>query len=133
MRDLLDKVRTKFNCDKIVYASNRKYRHQFEVPVEHAAKIEEDADFFCTTRLKHVKRFLCNELSNLTTQYNDEETLYKARISPLVRDMFERFYQNREHWLTAVKCMAELDALCSLALVSSAPDMVRPVVYGAPD
>lgn len=101
--------------------------------MEHASKIEEDSDFFITTRLKHVRRFLCNELSNLTTQYNDEETLYKARISPLIRDMFERFYQNREHWLTAVKCMAEMDALCSLALVSNAPDMVRPVVHGAPD
>jgi hypothetical protein len=45
-----------------------------------------------TTKLKNVKRFLCNELSNLTTQLNEEESIYKAKISPLIRDMFERFY-----------------------------------------
>lgn len=133
MRKLLRNVRTKFDCDKIVFASNRKYRHQLEVPISVADKLEADPDFFVTTRLKHTRRFLSAQLSNLTTQYNEEESLYKARISPLIRDMFERFYQNREHWLAAVKCMAELDALCSLALVSNAPDMVRPTVHGAPD
>jgi DNA mismatch repair ATPase MutS len=55
----------------------------------------------------------------MTTRLSNEEILYKARISPLIRDMFERFYQNREHWSSAVKCLAEVDALCSLAEASS--------------
>jgi len=81
--------------------------------------VEDDDNFFVTTRLKHSKRFLSSDLSNLTTQLVSEEVVYKARISPLIRDMFERFYQNREHWSSAVKCMAEIDALCSLAAVSA--------------
>ena len=31
----LKDIRKKFNCDKIVYACNRKYRYQLEVPMEH--------------------------------------------------------------------------------------------------
>jgi len=54
--------------------------------------------------------------------------VYKSRISPLIRDMFERFYNNREHWSSAVKCMAEIDALCALAEVSNEQNMVRPIV-----
>jgi len=45
-----------------------------------------------TARLKHVRRYLSSELTNLTTQLSNEEVVYKARISPLIRDMFERFY-----------------------------------------
>ena len=77
--------------------------------------MEDDDNYFVTVRLKHAKRFLCSELSNLTTQLAGEEIIYKARISPLIRDMFERFYQNREHWSSAVKCLAELDAYCAMA------------------
>ena len=54
--------------------------------------MEDDDNYFVTVRLKHAKRFLCSELSNLTTQLAGEEIVYKARISPLIRDMFERFY-----------------------------------------
>ena len=88
--------------------------------------MEKDENYFVTSRLKSCKRFLCPELSNLTTLLVSEEVVYKARISPLIRDMFERFYQNREHWSSAVKCMAEIDALCSLAEVSNSKGMVKP-------
>lgn len=54
--------------------------------------------------------------------------MYKARISPLIRDMFERFYHNREHWSSAVKCLAEVDALCALATVSNNANMVQPII-----
>ena len=43
--------------------------------------------------------------------------MYKPRVSPLIRDIFERFYCNREYWASAVKCMVEIDALCALASV----------------
>lgn len=132
MRDLLDDMKRKFNCDKITYASNRKYRHQLEVPLECADMVEKDDNFFVTTRLKNCRRFLCAELSNLTTQLCEEGSLYRARISPLIRDMFERFYASRSHWLAAVRCMAEIDALCALAEVSSQPNMCKALVREPP-
>jgi DNA mismatch repair ATPase MutS len=55
--------------------------------------------------------------------------MYKARVSPLIRDMFERFYQNRDHWSSAVRCMAEIDAFCALAVASSEPMMIPPRIY----
>ena len=129
IRLILENTRKKFNCDKITFASNRKYRYQFEVPHEYSKEIEEDDNYFVTVRLTHCKRFLCSELSNLTTSLVCEEVIYKARISPLIRDMFERFYQNREHWTAAVKCIGELDALCALAYTSSDSNMIRPIIH----
>lgn len=42
--------------------------------------------------------------------------------------MFLRFYNYREHWSNAISCIAELDVLCSLAIVSHGKLMSRPVV-----
>ncbi|CDW86644.1 domain iii family protein [Stylonychia lemnae] len=54
---------------------------------------------------------------------------YRQKLVPLLQDMFQRFYQYRNVWNNAVHCMAELDALCSLAVISHEPHMVRPVVH----
>lgn len=129
LNDYLNKQKKLFNCEKIQYASNRKYRYQLEIPNEWCEAIDECDEFFITARLKHVKRYLSSELTNLTTQLSTDELMYKARISPLIRDMFERFYHNREHWSSAVKCLAEVDALCALATVSNSANMVKPVIH----
>ena len=129
VQECLQEARNKFNCDKITLASNRKYRFNLEVPNEFSEKIEKDDTYFVTTRLKSCKRFLSSELSNLTTELVQEEVIYKARISPLIRDMFERFYQFRDHWTSSVRCMAELDALQALAQVSAAAGMTKPLVH----
>lgn len=129
IKEYLEDTKRKLSCDKIVFAHTRRYRYTFEVPIEYAHLMEKDDNFFVTTKLKHTRRFLTNELSNLTTQLTNEEVVYKARISPLIRDMFERFYQNRMHWSCAIKCMAEIDALISLAEVSNERNMVKPIIH----
>lgn len=67
IRESLKEMQAKFCCEKITFASNRKFRYQYEVPHEFSAAIEKDDNYFITARLKNAKRFLCNELSNLTT------------------------------------------------------------------
>lgn len=42
--------------------------------------------------------------------------------------MFTRFYAYREHWSNAVNSIAEIDALCALAVVSKESNMTKPVV-----
>ena len=39
-----------------------------------------------------------------------------------------RFYQYREHWQNVINCVAELDALCALAIYSSNPATCRPTL-----
>ena len=129
LNNYLGLQRKMFQCDKIIYASNRKYRYQLEIPNEYCEKIDECDEFFITARLKHCKRYLSSELTNLTTALSNEELMYKARVSPLIRDMFERFYHNRDHWSSAVKCLAEVDALCALAIASNGQNMVKPIVH----
>eukprot|EP00347_Sterkiella_histriomuscorum_P006721 403351687 len=54
---------------------------------------------------------------------------YRHKLVPLLQDMFQRFYQFRNVWNNAVHCMAELDALCALAMISNEKGMVRPIVH----
>lgn len=133
LNEYLQRQRKAFNTEKITFACNRKYRYQLEIPNELCEQIDECDEFFITARLKHVKRYLSSELTNLTTALSNDELMYKARISPLIRDMFERFYQNREHWSSAVKCIAEVDALCALAVVSNSANMVKPIIHPTVD
>ncbi len=43
--------------------------------------------------------------------------------------MFARFYTFRNVWNQAVACMAEIDVLCSMAMVSKEQGLCRPKVY----
>lgn len=61
------------------------------------------------------KRYVCDKLLILSKRLSETERIFKKRMVPVIRDMFVRFYSNREHWTNAVTCIAELDALCSLA------------------
>jgi DNA mismatch repair ATPase MutS len=61
------------------------------------------------------KRYVCDHLLTLGKRLHEMERLFKKRMVPVIRDMFVRFYSYREHWSNAVNCIAELDALCSLA------------------
>jgi len=59
-------------------------------------------------------------------------SLHNSRIAIAQKDtmrrIFERFDDARSIWSTAVSCMSLLDALQSLAVVSSSPGYVWPVV-----
>jgi len=61
------------------------------------------------------KRYVCDKLMILSKRLSEVERIFKKRMVPVIRDMFVRFYSNREHWTNAVACIAELDSLCSLA------------------
>ena len=72
------------------------------------------------------KRFVSDSLLVLSRDLEELELKFKQRMVPVIRDMFMRFYSYREHWGNVVQCVAELDALCALALYSSRPGMCRP-------
>jgi DNA mismatch repair ATPase MutS len=72
------------------------------------------------------KRYVCDHLLTLGKRLYEMERLFKKRMVPVIRDMFVRFYSYREHWSNAVNCIAELDALCSLATYAKQEGMSKP-------
>jgi DNA mismatch repair ATPase MutS len=52
-------------------------------------------------------------------ELEDCEEILKEAISPFVRALFQRFYENRRMWQPVITNLAELDCLTSLATVSS--------------
>ena len=52
-------------------------------------------------------------------------------MRPMLNQLFNTFYGYREHWSNALNCVAELDALVSLAQFSDQPGFVRPSVVNS--
>lgn len=52
----------------------------------------------------------------------EEEEKFKDALIPFLRNMFKKFYENRDTFTRAIICVAELDCLCALANISAKDD-----------
>ena len=66
-----------------------------------------------------MQRFHTEALKSLIEELEDCEEILKEAISPFVRALFQRFYENRRLWQPVVTNLAELDCLQALATASS--------------
>jgi len=132
LQDLLKELRTATGCNGLVFAHNRKYRYQIDVPsgaVHHfnAAELLGESWVSVGKLTAGRKRYVSDKLLQLSRELDEAERKFKLKMVPVIRDMFMRFYSYREHWQAVVNCVAELDALCALALYSSKAGMCRPI------
>ena len=67
----------------------------------------------------------------MINELEEAEDKFKDALIPFLRNMFSKFYENKEILTRAVQCAAELDCLCALAVISSNTEygpMSRPVI-----
>ena len=86
-------------------------------------------DFINTSNAKGRKRYQTDDLRDLIEELEEAEVQFKDALVPFLRTMFKKFYDNREIFTRAVQCVAELDCLCALSIISSFEDfgpMCRP-------
>ncbi|TNV72730.1 hypothetical protein FGO68_gene13867 [Halteria grandinella] len=132
LKDYLSDLRKSSNCPRVQYSHNHRFKYQLDVPHENAPYFYQNR-YKCTSKLKNGLRFFCPKLSQISNELQAYELEYRERLVPLLQDMFYRFYQYRNVWNNAVACMAELDVMCSMAMVSREGGMVRPRVQGKCD
>ncbi|KAG5287761.1 DNA mismatch repair protein msh6 [Histoplasma capsulatum G186AR] len=114
---LLKEVRKKLGSNAIVYRDNGKEIYQLEVPIK-IKNVPKDWDQMSAT--KQAKRFYFPELRSLIRQLQEAQETHSQIVKEVASRFYARFDENYSTWLAAVRTIAQLDCLISLAKASSA-------------
>ncbi|CAI5712053.1 unnamed protein product [Hyaloperonospora brassicae] len=131
LAEYLSEQRTALRCRDISYWGKKKEdRYQLEVP-ESALK-QQPKEYELKSRKKGYKRFhtrtICDLLKRLATAEAQKEDALKDQT----RRIFHKFDEDYKYWMKAVQCLAVLDCLVSLGLLSSQSEgYTKPEVLAA--
>ena len=113
---LLRKWRKELGSSAICYRDNGKEIFQLEVPVK-VSKVPKHWDQMSAT--KQVKRYYFPELKGLVRKLQEAQETHSQIVKEVAGRFYARFDENYEIWLAAVKIIAQLDCLISLAKAST--------------
>ncbi|KAL9001712.1 MAG: hypothetical protein Q9188_005324 [Gyalolechia gomerana] len=113
---VLQKTRKDLGCSAIEYRDNGKEIYQLEVPVK-VKSIPKGWDQMSATQ--KVKRYYSPELRNLVRQLQEAQETHGQIVKEVAGRFFARFDEDYATWLAAVRIIAQLDCLISLAKASS--------------
>ncbi|GAX75912.1 hypothetical protein CEUSTIGMA_g3355.t1 [Chlamydomonas eustigma] len=110
----------------VSYISVLKDSHVLEVP----DTVTVPKDFDLVSQKKGFKRYMSPALRSLVTQLDDAKECKEAALSGILHGLISKFTSEGALWSWAVNCVAELDALMSLAAhaMGSETTMCRPVL-----
>ena len=114
---LLKKTRRDLGSNAIVFRDNGKEIYQLEVPMS-VKRIPKDWSQMSAT--KQVKRYYNPELRKLIRDLQEAQELHGQIAKDVAGRFFARFDEEYQTWLAAVRIIAQLDCLMSLAKASSA-------------
>jgi DNA mismatch repair protein MSH6 len=116
LNDLLKKWRKELGSSAICFRDNGKEIFQLEVPVK-VSKVPKSWDQMSAT--KQVKRYYFPELRALIRKLQEAQEVHSQIVKEVAGRFYARFDENYEIWLAAVKIIAQLDCLISLAKAST--------------
>lgn len=117
LEKLLKKYRRELGSNSIVYRDNGKEIYQLEVPIK-VKGVPKSWDQMSATQ--KVKRFYSPELRNLVRQLQEAQETHGQIVKEVAARFYARFDEDYPIWLAAVKIIAQLDCLISLAKASNA-------------
>lgn len=103
------------NASKIIYKNIGKEVYQLEVPV--AIKVPKDWQMMSSAQ--GFKRYYFPELKSLIRQLQEAQETHGQIVKQVASRFYARFDQDYNIWLQAVKVIAQLDCLISLAAASA--------------
>ncbi|KAK5024112.1 DNA mismatch repair protein msh6 [Exophiala sideris] len=113
---LLRQWRKELGSSAICYRDNGKEIMQLEVPMK-VKGIPKDWDQVSATQA--VKRWYFPELRALVRRLQEAQETHSQIVNQVARRFFARFDENYDVWLAAVRIIAQLDCLISLAKAST--------------
>ncbi|MCJ1319232.1 DNA mismatch repair protein msh6 [Xylographa vitiligo] len=116
LESLLKETRRSLGSTAICYRDNGKEIFQLEVPIK-VKGIPKDWDQMSAT--KQVKRYYSPELRDLVRQLQEARETHGQIVKEVAGRFYARFDQDYVTWLAAVKIIAQLDCLISLAKASA--------------
>lgn len=115
LNDLLAQWQKKLGSKAICYRDNGKEIFQLEVPVK-VKNIPKGWDQMSAT--KQVKRYYFSELRSLVRKLQEAQETHSQIVKEVASRFYKRFDEDYDIWLAAVKLVAQLDCLISLAKAS---------------
>jgi len=121
IREELDQLlrtwRKELGSSAVCFRDNGKEIMQLEVPVKVAKKVPSDWNQMSATQA--VKRYYFPELRALVRRLQEAQETHSQIVKEVAGRFYARFDENYEIWLAAVKLVAQLDCLISLAKASA--------------
>ena len=114
--NLLKKTRKELGSSSIVFRDNGKEIYQLEVPVK-VKGVPKRWDQMSATQT--VKRYYNDELRALIRNLQEAQETHGQIVKDVSSRFFARFDQHYSTWLAAIRIIAHLDCLISLAKASS--------------
>ena len=114
---LLKRTRKELGSTSIVFRDNGKEIYQLEVPVK-VKNIPKNWDQMSATQ--QVKRYYNKELRSLVKDFQEAQEKHAQIVKEVSGRFFARFDEHYSVWLAAVRTIAHLDCLISLAKASTA-------------
>lgn len=115
--NLLKKARRDLGSSAICYRDNGKEIYQLEVPIK-VKNIPKDWNQMSAT--KQVKRYYFPELRSLIRKLQETQETHSQIVKEVAGRFHARFDEHYGTWLAAIRIIAQLDCLISLAKASSA-------------
>lgn len=113
---LLRKTRKNLGSTAVVFRDNGKEIYQLEVPIK-VKGVPKHWDQMSATQ--KVKRYYSPELRGLVRQLQEAQETHSQIVKEVAGRFFARFDEHYAVWLAAVRIIAQLDCLISLAKASA--------------
>lgn len=118
LQRLLNKARKDLGSSAVKFTDNGKEIYQLEVPLKVKGTIPKSWKQVSAT--KAVKRWYFPELEGLVQDLKEAQEMHGQTVKALAGRFFARFDIDYAIWLAAIKIVAQLDCLISLAKASTA-------------
>jgi len=115
LEELLQSKQKELRSKNIKYTDIGKEIYQLEVPV--SIKVPKSWKMMSST--KGVKRYYFDELSRLVRDLQEAQETHAQIVKQVASRMYSRFDEDYTTWLAAIKVIAQLDCLISLAAASA--------------
>ncbi|RDA91873.1 hypothetical protein CP533_0360 [Ophiocordyceps camponoti-saundersi (nom. inval.)] len=115
LETLLVDTKVRLKCKTLRYADVGKEIYQMEAPK--AAKVP--ADWRQMSATKDVKRWYFPGLTGLVRELQEAEETHSQLVREVASRFFARFDADHDSWLRAIRVVAQLDCLVSLARASA--------------
>ncbi|QUC19056.1 uncharacterized protein UV8b_03297 [Ustilaginoidea virens] len=113
--DLLSAKKTELKCRSLKYTDVGKEVYQMEAP----KSVKVPSSWRQMSSTKDVKRWYFGQLTQLVRELQEAEELHSQLVREIASRLFRKFDVEYNTWLRAIKIIAQLDCLVSLAKASS--------------
>jgi DNA mismatch repair protein MSH6 len=113
---LLERQKTALKCKTLKFTDVGKEIYQIEAP----KSIKVPASWRQMSATAAVKRYYFRELEDLVRELQEAEETHSQIVKEVASRFFRRFDDDYEVWLQAIRIVAQLDCLTSLAKASAA-------------